>query len=171
MGLRYDEEVGRLPDADACDWLALSDAPLPVVQALEWASQPHCGGVVMFCGTVRDHAEGRPGVTSLTYEAYQEEVGPRLAAIALEVRRRWPVLGRLVVLHRVGTLSVGEVSVTIVASAPHRAEAFDAARYAIDTVKTTVPVWKRETWAGGEDWSTCDHPVVDLPTVASAGTP
>ncbi len=117
---------------------------------------------MLFTGTVRDHAEGRPGVSRLEYEAFVEEAGPRLAAVAAEARRRWPDLGRLAVLHRVGALGVGEPSVVIVASAPHRAEAFAAARFAIDTVKATVPIWKRETWAGGEDWSACAHQVTEV---------
>ena len=149
-------------DAGADDWLGLCDAALPVADVLQWAFRPDCGGVVLFCGAVRDHAEGRPNVTQLAYEAYEEEVEPRLAAIAGEARRRWSELGRLAVLHRVGTLAVGEVSVVVVASAPHRAEAFDAARFLIDTVKTTVPVWKRERWEGGEDWSQCASPVLEV---------
>ena len=149
-------------DAGADDWLGLCDAALPVADVLQWAFRPDCGGVVLFCGAVRDHAEGRPNVTQLAYEAYEEEVEPRLAAIAREARRRWSELGRLAVLHRVGTLAVGEVSVVVVASAPHRAEAFDAARFLIDTVKTTVPVWKRERWEGGEDWSQCASPVLEV---------
>lgn len=149
-------------DAGADDWLALCDAALPVADVLQWAFRPDCGGVVLFCGAVRDHAEGRPNVTQLAYEAYEEEVEPRLAAITGEARRRWSELGRLAVLHRVGTLAVGEVSVVVVASAPHRAEAFDAARFVIDTVKTTVPVWKRERWEGGEDWSQCASPVLEV---------
>jgi molybdopterin synthase catalytic subunit len=111
---------------------------------------------------VRDHAEGRPGVSELEYEAYEEEVVPRLVAIAAEARRRWPDLGRVAVLHRVGTLAVGETSVLIAASAPHRGEAFDAARFCIDTLKTTVPIWKRETWNGGTDWALCSHPVDEV---------
>ncbi|MFP5317412.1 MAG: molybdenum cofactor biosynthesis protein MoaE [Acidimicrobiia bacterium] len=154
--------MGRLPDASAQDWLGLTDAALPVAEALQWAVMPHCGAAVLFCGVVRDHAEGRPGVSSLHYEAFEEEVEPRLASIAAETRRRWPDVARLAILHRTGTLGVGEVSVAIVASAPHRAEAFDAARFAIDTVKTSVPIWKRETWAGGEDWSACDHPLEEV---------
>ena len=152
----------------ANDWLGLTEQVLPVADALAWATEARCGGVVLFCGTVRDHAPGRPGVTSLHYEAYEEEVEPRLAAIASQARRRWPDLGRIVILHRVGTLAVGEVSVAVVAAAPHRAEAFDAARFAIDTVKSTVPIWKRETWDGGEDWSTCDHPLEDVVDLEAA---
>ncbi len=133
-----------------------------MAEALEWAVLPHCGAAVLFSGVVRDHAEGRPDVSSLHYEAFEEEVTPRLVSIAAEARRRWPDLARLAILHRVGTLVVGEVSVVIVASAPHRSDAFEAARFAIDTVKTTVPIWKRETWAGGEDWSACDHPIEEF---------
>ncbi len=135
---------------------------------MAWAIRPNCGAVVLFCGTVRDHAEGRPNVTGLTYEAYEEEVAPRLRALSAEARRRWPQLTRLALLHRVGTLAVGEVSVAVVASAPHRAETFEVARFAIDTVKTTVPIWKRETWEGGEDWSACGHLIEDF---SGAGAP
>jgi len=137
-----------------------------VGRAVAWAEQPHCGAVVLFTGTVRDNAEGRPGVTALEYEAYEEEACPRMAAIAAEARRRWPVLGRAAILHRVGELGVGETSVLVVVSAPHRAEAFDAARFCIDTLKTTVPVWKRETWEGGSDWSLCSHPVEEVEEAA-----
>jgi molybdopterin synthase catalytic subunit len=127
-----------------------------------WAERPRCGAVVLFTGTVRDHAEGRPGVASLEYEAYEEEVCARLTAIAAEARRRWPVLGRVALLHRVGILAVGETAVLVVVSAPHRSEAFDAARFGIDTLKATVPIWKRETWEGGSDWAACNHPVDEV---------
>ena len=142
--------------------MGLTDAALPVADALSWAQRPDCGAIVLFSGTVRDHAEGRPGVTELEYEAYEDEVVPRLGAIATEARRRWPVVGRLALLHRTGPLGVGETSVVVVASAPHRSEAFDAARFCIDTLKATVPIWKRETWSGGRDWSSCAHPVSEL---------
>jgi molybdopterin synthase catalytic subunit len=115
--------------------------------------------VVVFSGTVRDHAEERPGVTALTYEAYAEQVEPRLAAIAAAARDRWPTVGRLALLHRTGELTVGESSVLVAASSPHRAEAFEAARFCIDTLKSTVPIWKRETWEGGSDWGLDAHPV------------
>jgi molybdopterin synthase catalytic subunit len=127
-----------------------------------WAERPQCGAVVLFTGTVRDHAEGRSGVTSLEYEAYEEEVSVRLAAIAAEARRRWPMLGRVALLHRVGSLEVGDTSVLVVVSTPHRAEAFDAARFCIDTLKTTVPLWKRETWEGGTDWAATSHPLREV---------
>ena len=140
----------------------MTDRVLPVDRALVWASRPECGGIAMFCGTVRDHSDGRPDVTALEYEISLEHALPRLHQIAVAARDRWPMLGRVVLLHRFGRLNVGEVSVVVVASTPHRADAFDAARYCIDTLKRTVPIWKRETWAGGADWSTCTHPIEDV---------
>ena len=147
------------PSSDT--WIALTEEPLPVGAAADWAVRPDCGAVVLFSGTVRDHAEGRPGVTRLVYEAYAEQVEPRLEAIAGEARTRWPI-GRLALLHRIGELALGESSVLVVASSAHRGEAFDAARFCIDTLKATVPIWKRETWEGGEDWGLCAHDVVDV---------
>ena len=94
----------------------------------------------------------------LEYEAYEEHVVPRLADVACAARSRWPEIGRLVLLHRVGRLEVGEVAVVVAASTPHRAEAFAAAQFCIDTLKQTVPIWKHETWAGGSGWSVCEHP-------------
>jgi molybdopterin synthase catalytic subunit len=147
---------------DQQDWIAVSASPLPVEHALNWVSRPDCGGIVTFCGTVRDCSDGRPGVTSLDYEVYSEHATPRLVQVAGSARDQWPMVGRLVLLHRVGHLNVGEVSVVVAASTPHRAEAFDAARYCIDTLKHTVPIWKRETWAGGTDWSACTHEAEDV---------
>lgn len=134
------------------DWIALIDEPLPVGDVAAWVVVPGCGASVTFSGTVRDHAEGRPGVTSIEYEAYATQVEPRLAAIATEARSRWPTLGRVALLHRTGPLELGESSVVVSASAPHRGEAFDCARFLIDTLKATVPIWKKEAWDGGEDW-------------------
>jgi molybdopterin synthase catalytic subunit len=139
------------------DWVGVGAGPLPVEAAWRWAILPGCGGIVTFCGTVRDHSDGRPGVTVLEYEAYVEQVGPRLTRVASAARERWEEIGRLVLLHRVGRLEVGEVSVVVVASTPHRAEAFAAAQFCIDTLKHTVPIWKRETWSGGTDWTVCSN--------------
>jgi molybdopterin synthase catalytic subunit len=141
-----------LPPPDAGEWLGLTAEPLPVGAALDWATLPGCGAVVVFTGTVRDHAEGREEVTHLEYEAYESEVVPTLAAVVVETRRRWPVVARIALLHRVGVVDLGEPSVVVVVSAPHRPEAFDAARFAIDTLKETVPIWKREFWKDGSGW-------------------
>lgn len=150
-------------------WLGLTDAPLDVGVAHDWAVRSDCGAVVVFSGTVRDHAEGRQGVEHLTYEAYDEQVRPRLAAIAAEVRTRWPATGRIVLVHRVGRLELGESSVLVVVSAPHRPEAFAAARFAIDALKATVPIWKHEVWGSGADWSTASHDIVEASTVEGPG--
>jgi molybdopterin synthase catalytic subunit len=147
----------ELTPPESGDWVGVGAAALPVEAAWRWAILPSCGGIVTFCGTVRDHSDGRPGVTGLEYEAYVEQVAPRLTRVATAARERWEEIGRLVLLHRVGRLEVGEVSVVVVASTPHRAEAFEAARFCIDAVKHTVPIWKRETWSGGTDWILCSN--------------
>jgi len=117
---------------------------------------------VVFSGTARDHAPGRDGVERLEYEAYEEQVRPRLAAIDDEIRHRWPDVGRVALLHRVGVVPVGESSVVVAVSSPHRPEAFEAARFGIDTLKATVPIWKRETWNGGESWGLESQPIEEV---------
>ncbi len=154
-----------LTPPEAADWLAVTDASLPVSEALAFAGDPGCGGIVCFCGTVRDHAEGRPGVETLTYEAYVAGAERALIELAEMARARWPVLGRLVMLHRTGTLAVGDAAVVVVASAPHRDEAFEAARYLIDELKRSVPIWKHERWAGGSGWSPCAEPLGAQPAI------
>lgn len=157
------------PPVEGETWVGLSEEPLPVGAAVEWAVRPDCGGLVLFSGTARDHAEGRPGVHRLTYEAYEDQVVPRLAAVAEEARARWPAIGRIALLHRVGVLVIGESAVVVVVSAPHRAEAFAGARFCIDTLKRTVPIWKREAWAGGESWGLEAQHIVDTSPPREAG--
>lgn len=128
--------------------------PLPTAEAQAWVVLPGCGGVVCFVGTVRDHADGREDVTGLVYEAYEEHAVSRMELVAAETRARYPGVGRLVLLHRVGALEVTDPAVVVAVSAPHRDEAFAAARFAIDAVKASVPIWKRETWVEGEEWGT-----------------
>jgi molybdopterin synthase catalytic subunit len=151
---RQDDELAP-PDGNTEDpdtWVGLSSAPLPVSEAAAWVVRPDCGGIVLFSGTARNHAEGRPGVHLLEYEAYEEQVEPRLRAIAAEARTRWSTVGRIVLLHRVGPVAVGESAVVVATSAPHRDEAFAASRFLIDALKQSVPIWKREAWEGGESW-------------------
>ena len=155
------------PPSSGETWLGLTPDSLPVGTAADWAVRPDCGAVVLFSGTVRDHAGDRTNVTRLEYEAYEEQVEPRLAAIADEARVRWPALGRLVLLHRTGPLDVGESSVVVVASAPHRPEAFAAARFCIDSLKASVPIWKREVWEGGDDWGLDATDLTDASEVSS----
>ena len=142
------------------DWIAVAGAPLPVDAATAWATTPGSGAVVVFLGVVRDHADGRDGVRGLTYEAYEEEAVARLAAVAAEARRRWPVIDRVALLHRTGDLELSD-AVGRRSSCRRRtgAEAFEAARFCIDTLKETVPIWKREHWEGGSDWGTGANPV------------
>lgn len=135
--------------------------PLPLADVMSWVPRPECGAFVTFCGTVRDHSDGRPGVSSLEYEAYTEQVEPRLASVASEARSRWPEIARIALLHRVGLLELGEISVVVAVSTPHRAEAFEAASFCIDTIKTSVPIWKRETWSDGSEWALCSHELVE----------
>jgi molybdopterin synthase catalytic subunit len=124
---------------------------------------PRCGAVVTFVGTVRDHADGREGVSALDYEAYEGPATERLSGLAAEARERWGGVGRIALLHRVGRLELEEAAVVVVVSAPHRDEAFEAAKWCIDTLKATVPIWKKEEWAGGSGWGTDAQPVGDLP--------
>jgi molybdopterin synthase catalytic subunit len=140
------------PPLHGDDWLALSDQPLPAPAVGEWLVRPDCGGIVTFVGVARDHSAGRPEVDALEYEAYEDQVGPRLARIAGEARARWPSIGRVALLHRTGALAVTEAAVVVGVSAPHRDDAFAAARFCIDTLKATVPIWKKESWAGGQSW-------------------
>lgn len=140
------------PPIDGQDWVGLTAERLPVEAALTWTQTPGCGGQVVFTGTVRDHAEGRPGVRWLEYEAYTEQVELRFRALCAEVRTRWAGVDRIVLLHRVGRLAVTEVAVVVAVGAPHRDECFAAARFAIDALKSTAPIWKKETWAGGTAW-------------------
>jgi molybdopterin synthase catalytic subunit len=146
--------------------VALTTAPLAMGEAASWVTTPDCGAVVVFGGTVRDHAEGRPGVVELEYEAYAGQVEPRLAAIAARARSRWPGLGRVALWHRTGVLALTECSVVVAVAAAHRGEAFAAARFCIDTLKTTVPIWKRERWAGGEGWGQDAHDISDIAEIS-----
>ncbi len=150
------------PRHDGDVWPALTTAELPVERAWAWVRRPDCGAIVVFGGTVRDHAEGRPGVSRLEYEAYESQVVPRFVLIAEEAKKRHDGLGRIVIWHRTGPLDLEECSVIVAVSAPHRGDAFEAARFCIDTLKRTVPIWKRETWEGGEDWGLDAHDVAEI---------
>lgn len=139
------------------DWFELTASSLPIAEVYEWVVRPDCGAVVLFSGTVRDHAEHRTGVTSLEYEAYGEAVVPVFERIAAETRRRHPGAARVAILHRTGELGLGESSVVVAVSSAHRPVAFDAARFAIDALKESAPIWKKENWSGGSDWGTGAH--------------
>jgi len=150
------EPPGR-PAPDS--WVELLEGDLPVDEARRWVTTPSSGAVVVFTGVVRDHSEGRQGVTSLTYEAWPEQAAGRLEAVVADARRRWPEVERVAVLHRVGDVPLGEPTVAVAVGSAHRADAFEAARFCIDTLKETVPIWKREHWGGTSDWAGTDHEV------------
>lgn len=138
---------------DSNVWLEITATTLDVGAVYDWSVTDSCGAVVLFSGTVRNHSEGRTGVHTLSYEAFFEEVIPKCREIVSEMKNQWNDLGRIALIHRVGDLELGESSVLVVVSAPHRPEAFEAARFGIDALKATVPIWKRETWATGSDWA------------------
>ncbi len=148
--------------SEQSDWLALTSEPIPINEVYDWCLRPSCGAVALFSGTVRDHAGHRTGVTEITYEAYESQVEPRLADIAAEMRGRWHDLGALAMIHRMGTLFLSESSVVVAVSAPHRAEAFEAARFGIDALKATVPIWKQEVHDAGSDWGLASTEIVSV---------
>jgi molybdopterin synthase catalytic subunit len=125
----------------------LTHDPIDYHALTESVRDPHCGAVVLFLGTVRD-LTGAQVTVFLDYEAYAPMAEKKLAEIEQQVRTRWPV-GDIQLVHRLGRLAVGDVSVAVAVSCPHRAEAFDAARFAVDTLKELVPIWKRENAPDG----------------------
>ncbi len=137
---------------DGNNWTALCSSPLPLQAVVGWVIRDDCGALVLFNGTTRDNADGRVGVTHLEYEAYEEPTLKCFADIAQTAHERWPMIGRVALLHRVGVVELGESAVLVAVSAPHRAEAFDAARFCIDTLKQVAPIWKHETWDSGSGW-------------------
>jgi molybdopterin synthase catalytic subunit len=125
----------------------LTDASLEASEVLAFVADPRAGGTVLFAGTVRDHSkEGE--VNAIDYEAWEERAVARLEAVGEEILARWPVC-RVAILHRTGHLRVGETSVLVCCSAPHRAEAFEAARQGIERIKQDVPIWKKESLSTG----------------------
>ncbi len=129
----------------------ISGDPLSVDRALEFVRRRDCGAVVTFLGTVRD-VTGSEVTERLDYTAYQTMAEKELGAICVEAVERFEPLGALFVAHRVGSLFPGDIAVVVAASSPHRAGAFDAARYLIDTTKARVPLWKKEVGPGGKAW-------------------
>jgi molybdopterin synthase catalytic subunit len=116
--------------------------------ALAFVADPRAGGTVLFVGTVRDHA-GTERVTGLDYEAWEERAASSMEAIGEQIFDRWPIC-RVALVHRVGVLGVGEVSVVVCCSAPHREAAFEAARFGIERIKSDAPIWKKEHLETGE---------------------
>jgi len=129
----------------------VSPEPIDLTSLLDFVASPQAGAIVSFVGTVREFSHGKK-VTALTYEAYEPMAKKELMRIAEEMLNRWR-LCKVAIVHRTGTLSVGKISVAIIVSAPHRSDAFEAARYAIERIKEIVPIWKREHFEDGtSEW-------------------
>ncbi len=125
----------------------ISRKPIDPAKTLESVMDDDAGGIVLFVGTIRNQTSGKK-VKGLEYEVYRKMAERQIAKLEQEIRKRWPIKSiRLV--HREGKLKVGEVSVVVAVSAVHREEAFEAARYAIDRIKDSFPIWKREKFKGG----------------------
>ncbi|MBS0208695.1 MAG: molybdenum cofactor biosynthesis protein MoaE [Planctomycetes bacterium] len=137
--------------------IAITTQPIDTQQILADVASPAAGAVVLFLGTVREMT-GERRTASLNYECYPEMAQRKLAELEAEARRRWPLVGCAIV-HRVGHLELGEASVAVAVSSPHRGESFAAGQWLIDTLKQIVPIWKQEHWADGTtEWV---HPGLD----------
>lgn len=123
---------------------------LSLDRCVEAVRRPASGGVATFVGSVREHSDGH-AVRFLEYEAYEPMALAKMQQVVDEAASRWPVQG-MAIQHRLGRLEIGEDAVIIAVSCPHRAEAFEACRFAIDRLKEIVPIWKKEHGAGGETW-------------------
>lgn len=134
----------------------LTREPIALNDLLSVSPDPSCGAECSFVGFVRNHDRGR-SVLRLHYEAYASMAEKMIAAIILEAEDQWPV-SRVRVLHRIGTLEIGEAAVLVAISAAHRDEAFGACRFVIDEIKRRVPIWKKEIFEDGSDeWVLCGH--------------
>ena len=130
------------------DSLVISFAPLSIEEVYRLADDSGNGAIVLMSGTVRDRTDGR-AVKYLEYQAYQPMAIQVFSSIAANIRQKWQDTNTVVIHHRIGSLQIGEISVLVAVGCPHRAEAFEACRYAIDTLKHNAPIWKKEHWLDG----------------------
>jgi molybdopterin synthase catalytic subunit len=147
--LRDGDEVALIPPVSGGAY-RISDAPLELGAAVAEAARDDAGAIATFVGTVRRSSRGRE-VDHLEYEAFEEMAEPMLERLGADLTAKHG-LSAVAIHHRVGRVDIGEASVVIAISAPHRAAALDACREAIDTLKTTIPLWKKEVYEGGEEW-------------------
>jgi molybdopterin synthase catalytic subunit len=143
------DEVALIPPVSGGSF-RLVEGPLDVAAVLREVEDPGAGALASFVGTVRSRSRDRD-VVHLEYEAYEEMAEPMLARLGAELTERHGLCA-VAVHHRLGRVEIGEASVVIAVSAPHRSAALDACREAIETLKTTIPLWKKEVYAGGEEW-------------------
>ena len=130
--------------------IAISAEKLNISDCFEWIKSPNCGGIDLFVGTVRNETKGKK-VLRLEFEAYIPMAKSEIEKIAKQITERWQV-EKILIHHAVGTLEVGEIPVIIGIASAHRDVAFEACRYAIDTLKMTVPIWKKEFFEDGAVW-------------------
>ncbi len=130
------------------DSLKIGFAPLSVDEVYQLADDEANGAIALMSGTVRSQTDGKP-VCYLEYQAYEPMAIEIFRQIAATIRQQWPATNRIVIHHRTGKLQIGEISVLVAVGCPHRAEAFAACRYAIDTLKHNAPIWKKEHWQDG----------------------
>jgi MoaE-MoaD fusion protein len=143
------DEVALIPPVSGGSF-RLIDGPLDVAAVLREVEDPEAGAVASFVGTVRRRSRDRE-VGHLEYEAYEEMAEPLIARLGDALKQRHGLCA-VAIHHRLGRVEIGEASVVIAVSAPHRSAALDACREAIETLKTTIPLWKKEVYAGGEEW-------------------
>lgn len=124
--------------------------PINLQELIDFVADPEAGAIATFIGTTRNNNEGRK-VIALDYEAYPEMAEKELARLGEEAKKRWNIQ-RMAIVHRIGPVQITEPSVIIVVSAAHRADAFEACRFAIEEIKRTIPIWKKEVFEGGEVW-------------------
>ena len=141
-------QASPLIKPDSGDNFAIKIAPLSLADVYSLADDAVNGAVVVMSGMVRNNTEGR-SVVALEYQAYEPMAMRVFQSIAVEIRAHWPDVTHVVIHHRVGWLSIGEISVLVAVGSPHRGEAFAACQYAIDTLKHNAPIWKKEHWADG----------------------
>jgi len=125
----------------------LTEKAIDTSAVLAQVASPQAGAVVLFLGTTRQFT-GKRETSSLDYECYPEMAQRKLAELEAEARRRWPIV-ECAIVHRLGHLELGEASVAVAVSTPHRRDAFEAGQWLIDTLKEVVPIWKKENWADG----------------------
>lgn len=130
------------------DSLTITFAPLSLAEAYALAEDDANGAIVVMSGTVRHQTDGKP-VVALEYQAYEPMALQIFRQIADDIRKQWVDVNRVVIHHRTGRLEIGEISVLVAVGCPHRAEAFEACQYAIDTLKHNAPIWKKEHWQDG----------------------
>ena len=135
----------------AQDFIDLTGQPIDVAAVLSAAESEEAGAVNAFVGTVRNRSDGRR-VVRLHYEAYAPMALHQLRRVAELAREKWPMLRRVAIVHRHGTLEIGDVAVVVAVSTPHRADSFAACQYLIDTLKEVVPIWKKEEYEDGSVW-------------------